>query len=121
MAGPCSGSLQPCSTRTTSWSTSVRGDRHQPPGVGTQAVRSGLPQSTVLARVNADPNLTAEEALQDDLNTLLALEKARNKSERDSIAKGIDNSAMLAEVGQMIKAAAENITTDRSALAGKTL
>ena len=78
-------------------------------------------QCTVLARVNADPNLTAEEALQDDLNTLLALEKARNKTEIDSIAKGIDNSAMLAEVGQMIKAATENITNDRSALAGKTL
>jgi hypothetical protein len=78
-------------------------------------------QCSVLARVNADTSLTAQEALQDDLNTLLTLEKMRNESEIEAVEKGTPNSAALAEVGTMITEATTNITKDRSALAGKTL
>lgn len=78
-------------------------------------------QITVLARVKADPNLTQEEAYQDDLNTLLKLEKLRNKEMLDAITKGIDNTSVIKQVEDFITQTRANITKDRSALAGKNL
>ncbi|WP_440874951.1 hypothetical protein [Thalassotalea sp. PLHSN55] len=73
-------------------------------------------QTTVLAQVKADPNLTAEIMLQDDLNTVARLVKARNKEMIDAVEKGIDNSAALAVVEKMIDEAEENIKKDRDNL-----
>lgn len=73
-------------------------------------------QITVLARVKADANLTKEDMLQDDLNTLEELVKARNKQEVESVSKGIDNADALDRVQRMIDRASENIKRDRAAL-----
>jgi len=78
-------------------------------------------QITMLGRVKADANLTEQEAYQNDLNTLLKLEKARNQEMLDAVTKGIDNSAALKVVQGYINDARKNIKNDRNALAGKDL
>jgi hypothetical protein len=73
-------------------------------------------QTTILARVAADENLTEQEMYQDDLNTLKRLVKDRNKEMLEAVEKGINNADALNLVKQFIDEASDNIKNDRKRL-----
>ena len=61
-----------------------------------------IAESSVVARINADPNLTDQEILQNDLDTLATLSKALNKEKINAAIKHTNNKDDLDNIKNLI-------------------
>ena len=75
-----------------------------------------ISEVTVIARINADPNLTAQEILQNDLDTLVNLSKQLNKQRIDAATKNLDNDASLVRIKNLIDNTNNDIKKARKAI-----
>lgn len=71
---------------------------------------------TVVARIKADPNLTAQEILQNDLDTLVILSKQLNKQRIEAATKNLDNDASLDKIEKLIDNTNNDIKNARKAI-----
>ena len=75
-------------------------------------------QTTIIARVNPDPNLTYADMLQDDLNYLEQFHKSYLEEEMDAIKNHTDNKADLLMIKGIIEDTEKDIKKYRKKLYG---